>query len=210
MSHSCRNSSHTLDCNCTHSVCAGWLTPRAPSLKPTHTHTHACTHASARTHACMLILQGMGEFRASLISSAGAYHPEPEWVGRIDGGAGGRWETGKTELGNGRCVGPHKGICFAQSSSALCTYKKNTPQCSKATLSGRREWLKGPRGRVAAGRVMEQTIQGLFPHFPFKRAPPHPPSHISMWPRVSRMLIFFFFFFLPIFPFSSTLNLFSL
>lgn len=26
----------------------------------------------------MLILQGMGEFRASLISSATAYHPEPE------------------------------------------------------------------------------------------------------------------------------------
>lgn len=32
----------------------------------THTHTQSAVH--------MLILQGMGEFRASLISSAGAYH----------------------------------------------------------------------------------------------------------------------------------------
>lgn len=33
---------------------------------------------------CMLILQGTGEFRASLISSATAYHPQPE--SRGDGG----------------------------------------------------------------------------------------------------------------------------
>lgn len=42
--------------------------------KPTHTH---CSH----TLMHMLILQGMGEFRASLISSATAYHPEPEREG---------------------------------------------------------------------------------------------------------------------------------
>ena len=45
----------------------------------THTHTHTLlTH----TLMHMLILQGMGEFRASLISSATAYHPEPERVGK--------------------------------------------------------------------------------------------------------------------------------
>lgn len=35
-------------------------------LQNQHTHTHSGVHT--------LILQGMGEFRASLISSAGAYH----------------------------------------------------------------------------------------------------------------------------------------
>lgn len=66
----------------------------------------------------------MGEFRASLISSASAYHPEPE-RGGIDGGAGGRWETGRKELGNRRCVGSHKGICFGQSSTILFILKKS-------------------------------------------------------------------------------------
>lgn len=49
----------------------------------------------------MLILQGMGEFRASLISSATAYHPEPERErdrGREarEREAGGGRESGKT------------------------------------------------------------------------------------------------------------------
>lgn len=46
---------------------------QALASKPTHTYTHR----SHTQHMHMLILQGMGEFRASLISSATAYHPEP-------------------------------------------------------------------------------------------------------------------------------------
>lgn len=59
-------------------------------------HTHLHMH--------MLILQGMGEFRASLISSATAYHPAPERErdtereGRLGVGA----KIGDEQRGSGR------------------------------------------------------------------------------------------------------------
>lgn len=130
----------------------------------------------ARTHACMLILQGMGEFRASLISSAGAYHPEPGWEGRIDGGAAGRWQTGRKELGNGRCVGSHKEICFAQSSRILCVRKRNMAQSSKMNpvrkdgVIDRAKWWRSSRssdGTDNPGPLLSFSFQTSFTSSPF-------------------------------------------
>ena len=101
---------------CTHEVCEGRRTLQALASKPTRAHTHTHTHTHRNTHtplplSHMLILQGMGEFRASLISSATAYHPEPERERERERGRGrGGREIREVEEGGGGGRGGGGGV----------------------------------------------------------------------------------------------------